>query len=299
MSISDTSLITFKAISNFTSDLGSVFSDTHRSLKLYSHLINKTTISHDKPIQKHIDAFKSFCVSNREAIADKNIKGLKQHRITYSKRVFIDMNNILKEADKETVSIIWKHLLTISAIVDPTGKARKILKECSEKKGMDSDGTEIDFLSDIISKVEQNVDPNANPLDAVSSIMKSGVFTDLVNGMGDGLQNGSLDLNKLMGTVQKMVTKLDSEKQDGGDSEIIKTMVNSVEAGTKDGNKDGEQQMPDLSGMLGSLMGGANGGGNKDGDMSGLVNMLGSMMGGAKGKNMPDLSEITTSVPKS
>ena len=55
----------------------------------------------------------------------------------------------------------------------------------------------MDFLTNIIEKVEQNVSPNDNPMEAISSIMKSGIFQELITGMGSGLQNGTLDLNKL------------------------------------------------------------------------------------------------------
>ena len=56
----DNSLICFKAISNFTTELGELYSKQQRSLKLYSRLINKTTITHDNSIKKHIDAFRKF-----------------------------------------------------------------------------------------------------------------------------------------------------------------------------------------------------------------------------------------------
>ena len=52
---SDSSLITFKAISNFTECLDEVFGKKQRSLKLYAHLLNKTRLSHTKPIKKHIN----------------------------------------------------------------------------------------------------------------------------------------------------------------------------------------------------------------------------------------------------
>ena len=68
---SDTSLVCFKAISNFTFELVELFSKQQRSLKLYGRLINKTTIVHDKSIKKHIDAFRSFCITNRDAIMNK------------------------------------------------------------------------------------------------------------------------------------------------------------------------------------------------------------------------------------
>jgi len=271
----DTSLITFKTISNFTNDLGEVFSEKHRPLKLYVHLINKTTLAHEKPIEKHIEAFRLFCVANREAISKRTVNKLTKEKIIYSKRVFINMKDIFLLADTETTGVIWMHLLTISALVDPGGKAREILKEEAEKGG----GDEINFLTDIISKVEANVKPNANPMEAVTAIMQSGIFTELVSGMGNGLQDGSLDLGKLMGTVQKMVTKLsaDAGDQEGGENamNMINTMMSSITAGSKAPTNDGTPQpMPDLASMLGPMMA-MIGGGGQAGGMPNLAGMLG------------------------
>jgi hypothetical protein len=276
--MSDTSLITFKAIANFTGDLASVFGEEHRPLKLYAHLISKTTLAHDKPIQKHIEAFREFCIENRDAIASKQAALFTRDKIIYSKRVYFDMKEILNTADAETQVVIWKHLLTISAFVDPTGKARKILKE---QQDTGTSSGEVNFLSDIISKVESQVDPNANPMEAVSSIMQSGIFTDLVQGMGDGLQDGSLDLNKLMGTVQNMVTKLSDEKGDEKDDQgtdqamnLINTMMGNLQAGSQAPANNGTQQpMPDLAGMLGPMMGAMMG--NANGGMPDLASMMG------------------------
>lgn len=274
----DTSLITFKTISNFTNDLGDVFSEKHRPLKLYAHLINKTTLAHDLAIQKHIDAFRLFCVSNREAISKTSSK-LSKEKIVYSKRVFINMKDIFQLADTETTRVIWKHLLTISALVDPAGKAREILKTQAENG---DGGEEINFLTDIISKVEANVNPNSNPMEAVTAIMQSGIFSDLVSGMGSGLQDGTLDLGKLMGTVQKMVTKLsdDAGDHEGGEQamNMINTMMGSLNAGSKSPSNDGTPQpMPDLAGMLGPMMAMMGGGGA--GGMPNLAGMIGANSG--------------------
>ena len=202
----DTSLVSFKAISNFTTSLEEVFGKDQRSLKLYVHLINKTTLSHEKAISKHIEAFRTFCTANRDALEHKDASKLVVTKISYSERVYINFSRIFNSADKDTSEVIWKHLLTIAALVDPTGKARQILKDTA--KNGSGPALEANFLSDIIGKVEEHVDPNANPMEAVASIMKSGVFAELVGGMGNGLQDGSLDLGKLMGTVQNMVTSL-------------------------------------------------------------------------------------------
>jgi hypothetical protein len=265
--MTDSSLIIFKAIANFTNCLDEVFGEEQRSLKLYAHLINKTTIAHEKPILKHIEAFRTFCKDNRDSIEEKNHETFSNDKIIYSDRVFINVKDILKVADKDSKNIIWKHILTISALVDPAGKARQVLKETSQKN---NSGTESDFLENIISKVEENVDPNANPMEAVTSIMQSGVFQELVGGMGNGLQDGSLDLGKLMGTVQNMVTNLnDKVGESGGEGmpeetmAMMNTMMSNLQAGVDSSEStEGQQKpMPDLNnlmGMMGPMLGALN-----------------------------------------
>lgn len=201
--MTDYNLLTFKAISSFTNDLSDNFGGENHELKLYQRLLNKTTLSHEVAITKHIDAFKQFCVANRDALLSKRADKLVSHKIEYSSRVFIDIHKIFKSSDKETAEIIWKHLLTISAFVDPAGKAKEILKKTS------APSNETNFLENIINKVEANVDPHSkNPLEAVNNLMSSGVFNEVLSGMNNDLQNGSLDLNKLMGTVEKMCSTL-------------------------------------------------------------------------------------------
>ena len=251
MTTTDTSLIIFKAISNFTNCLCEVFGENHRCLKLYAHLINKTTIVHEKPIMKHIESFRTFCISNREAIENKDYTMFELENITYSDKVYISISEILRDADRETSSVIWKHILTLSALLDPAGKAREILKKSSSEDG----NIEANFLENIIEKVEKNVDPNANPMEAISSIMQSGVFQELVSGMGDGVQNGNLDIGKLLGTVQKMVGGLDGGSEgEGLDStmNLMSTMMANLNTGAGDSNQPGAA--PDISNIM-SMMG--------------------------------------------
>ena len=225
MSNTNYDLIAFKAISDFTKELCENFTskDKNHSLKLYVHLLNKTTLTHEKAIKKHIDAFRDFCVSNRDAITNKNQALLVTKNVVYSTKVYINFSSIFKDADIETSNIIWKHLLTISALLDPAGKAKEILKNNKDSK-------EANFLSDIINKVESNVNPNStNPLEAISSIMSSGVFNDLITGMNSGIQNGDLDLGKLMGTVQTMCASLSTDINPSSDSaENPMNMINNL-----------------------------------------------------------------------
>ena len=257
---SDTSLITFKAISTFMNELGEMFGEGQHSLKLYCRLINKTTISHEAPIKKHIDAFRIFCVANREQIISKD-SNFDPVNVSYSERVFVDMSRILNRTDSETSEVIWKHLLLISALVDPDGKAKEFLKNSSHEE-------EADFIKDIINKVEENVDPDSNPMQAISSIMQSGVFTDLIGGMNRGLDDGSLDLGKLMGTVSGMISTLGNQGGQGGD-----------------GGQGGEQVINMINTMMGSIMGGMDNNTNSDTstrqvppDMPDIMAIMGPMM---------------------
>jgi hypothetical protein len=278
----DNSLVAFKAISNFCGSLNEVFGAKFKPVRLYARLISKTTLAHEKAIDKHLEAFRDFSLANRDALEAKNISLIKSPRIEYSQRVYLDISEILNKADRETTEIIWRHLLTISALVDPTSRAKQILKESLEKGDTP---TEANFLNDIIGKVEEHVDPNANPMEAVASIMNSGVFSELIGGMGNGLQDGSLDLSKLMGVVQNMVSGLgDAAGNDtdsgGNPADLISTMMGSIAAGAQAGEgKTGPEGMPDLGNIMGML--------------GPMMNSLGSTLNQGQ-ERMPTISEVQT-----
>lgn len=199
----DNTLTTFKAIVNFTESLGDIFANKNRSLKLYCHLISKTTFCHDKAIEKHIKAFSKFCFANRDAIMENDESKIQLNTVTYSPKVFINIKHILEIADGEQKNAIWKHLLVLSALIDPLSRAKEILKSKKDRE-KNSEG---EFLTKIMEKVEKNIDVNSgsDPMSAVSSIMSSGVFNELISDMNDGMQSGSIDLGKLLGAVQSMV----------------------------------------------------------------------------------------------
>ena len=314
--LSDTNLITFKAIINFVNDLNSLFGEFQHSLKLYHHLITKTTFAHDKPILKHIEAFTSYCVSNNEAIMNKDKNRLNQDNIQYSERVYINIHKLFfpttvraKPMDNETEEAIWKHLIYLSARTNPNESALKMLKSVIEsktesKRGGESkaggininiagEGKEKEFLTNIMNKVENCIDPNAtNPLQAISTLMSSGLITELVSDMGQGIENGSLNLNSLMGTVQNMVSGMNTSSGEGGsaqgnplggiDMTSITTMMQQMMSNGGTGGTSGGE-MPDMSGILGTLMGSMGGAGGTGGtDMSGL---LGTLMSGMQNTN--------------
>lgn len=247
----DYNILTFKTINDFVNELTEIFGASNHALKLYQRLLDKTTINHEKSIEKHISSFKFFCVHNRDMILTKDISKLsfEHYKVEFSDKVYIDFGSIFKAADKDTKKVILDYLLTISALVDPTAKAKDILKKDEKSK-------EANFLSSMIEKVEENVNvDSSNPMEAVASIMNSGIFTELLSNMNNGLQDGTLDLGKLVGTVEKLCT----------------TMAPNI-------NKGGE--------------GGAGGGANLN--LAGLLQSFGNMGGGGVGAGSSDVIDPTS-----
>lgn len=262
----------FKAISNFTTSLSELFGETYRPLKLYCYIISRTKSVHQKPIEKHFEAFRKFCVENREAIIAKDLSSMVTDKIIYSERVYIDIKEIIKVSDNETRDVIWQHILTISALTDPENNAKEALKKPQKIIKPQGEGKEANFLTGLMSSVEDHIDSDmSNPMEAVSSIMQSGVFTDLIQNMSEGFSNGSLDMGKLMGEVGNMVGQINNEG--GGNTEggkdamdMINNMMGNLTNSTQGGNE------PNLAGMMTGMMGNMMGGGGGIPDLS--------MMGG-------------------
>lgn len=247
----EVTFLAFRTICNFVNDLTSVYGSKYKPLRLYHRLINQTQIGHVEAIDKHVSIFRDFCVQNRDAIYENNSSKIRTNTVTYSNKVYINFSHVFDIADPDTKPIIWRHLLTISAILDPAGNAKNILKNISENKTEDEKVGETDFLSDMIDKVGKNIDPNASPTEAISSLMKSGLMTDILGSMENGLKNGQLDMSKLLGSVQKMVGSLKDQVGDDPDAKqavsLIDTMVGSM--------NNGEQpNLGSMMSMVSSLM---------------------------------------------
>ena len=255
----NTTLIAFKAISKFVRDLSDEFGKKYNGLELYNHLIQKTTIAHEKPVAKHVEAFHAFCIANREGIVEKDILGHPSDvdTIVYSERVNFNVRQILSEADEESRDLIHRHLLTISAIVDSGSNAKQVLRNMmlsasspvipvnssssspSSALPIPTDSKEGKFLSDLITTVEKSVDPSKteNPMEAVQSVLQSGVFTDMLGKMQTGLSSGEIDLGRLMGTMTGLLGNV------GGGSDMMSSMMSMMMGGMGGGG------MPNMANM--------------------------------------------------
>jgi hypothetical protein len=246
----NTSVLIFKAICEFVTELNNEFGSKHKNIALYNRLLEKTGIVNVGPVNKHIDCFRTFFSKNTKAMEERNAEFLTENKIMYSDRVFIDISVVLKQSSKDNAKIVWQYLLNIWGLIDPTSQARRLLTESlqNSQNGDNKDtSAEEDFLTNIITKVEQSVSKDKvdqdNPMAAITNLMQSGVMTDLVNGMQKGLSDGSLNVGKLMSSVQGMIGKM------GGPAGM------QGQGGGGGGMPDISQMMSMLGPMMGNMMG--------------------------------------------
>ena len=208
----------FNTLKKFVHEMASFFQDD-MALKLYNHLLRKTNIKHRAPVSRHLQIFTEFCKNNRKQILSSNT-AFQQTKLEYSKRVCIDFSKIFKDIEDgdegpETQSVLFDHLLVLSMVFDPEGQANKVLKE----KAGDEANDEIKhlfgsnpFLAEMMEKVEGHVKPGANPMEAMSSMVSSGLLEELVGGMQQKIQSGEVDMDQLMGSVQRITSSLPPEQ---------------------------------------------------------------------------------------
>lgn len=229
--------LSFNTICNFIRDLNASFGGKQKSLMLYGHLIEKTGLIHIEPVKRHITIFRNFVETNEEAIMSRDKKKMKTTKIIYSEKVAIDMANIFQMCDREEEAIVWNHLLTISAILNPESQAKQILKEL-KSKAEEGGNKEGDFLQNIMGKITDHVNASGeeggqdpNPMAMIGSLMSSGVFSELFQtfstGLGDegGATGGGMDMSKLMGTMQNMMGELNKMMKENVKEDSIKLPV--------------------------------------------------------------------------
>lgn len=223
--IDEHTLKSFSAINNFVNSLDELYGEDHHPLRQYQFVLGKTTLNHHKVIDKHLTAFREFSQNNRQEILQKD-SNFVDSKILYphigKTSVYIDMNEIFKLVEKESSkdrenikNTIWKHLLTISAFVDPVAKATEVLRRETEKIREDV-SAESDLLSNIISQAETMAETMTegegeggvpDPSKMMGMLQSSGIMGDVLG----KLTTGEVDISKLMGMTLNMAQTLGKE----------------------------------------------------------------------------------------
>lgn len=261
-----------KAIKTFVNSLADEYSEKFHALRLYQHFLDLVSETEEFAIDKNIKIFKDFCEENISAIIEKDSeKFVGDGKISYSKKVYINLKSIFGVASDEDKAIIWKHLLYISALVNPTGKAREMLRRHTKDGGIESE-----FIESIIAKVEGAVKPTDNPMEAVSQIMQSGVFTELITEMNDSLESGELDIGKLLHSVKGMVGGMEGETESAEESDALGGINNLLSSITS--NLEGSDG--DISAALGPIFDQLGKDTSENPTMMNMMGMMNQMIGG-------------------
>jgi translation elongation factor EF-Ts len=196
--------VTFKAITDFVADLNVEFGETYKPVSLYNTLLTKTTLAHDKPVQKHIQLFKAFLDENAEVLRNADTSLITNGVIRYSDRVYIDLYSILNSGNSETAKAVIKHLATINACINPTENAMSLVKSLCVSD------PNYDFITDIISTVTENIEGSdiSDPMSTAMSLLSSGKLTNIFENMRTRYVNGTLDPSQLLKKVSQMYSEV-------------------------------------------------------------------------------------------
>jgi hypothetical protein len=206
MPLSQTQLLAFNAITGFVKDLNSEFGQRQHSLALYSRLIEHMNLSQETAINRVVEGFISFIGKNQSAIESRNTEGLTADKVSYSDRVYLTLKPLFAQADAETKEVMWRHLLTIYGLLYPDSQAKEILR----KMNSEVKSAETAMISDMVQKIVPHLNPDeTNPMQAIMGLMSSGVFTELIGTMQKGMDDGSVNMNSLLGQVTSMFAQPD------------------------------------------------------------------------------------------
>ena len=212
-------LVGLKAISNFVGELAALYGDKFHELRLYKRLLKKTSVQHEKAISKHVEIFTDFCTKNREAITANDASRFVDAHLEYSEHVFLNLDMIFDTAREmdgnEVLPTMWKHLLNISQILDPT-TSHPILESMKNSTNITTppsnpkQADQMNLISNIITNIEskvketQSTKAEVNQSEIVSEILQSGPVKELM----DNMMSGNIDLNSLFQTFGSMCSQI-------------------------------------------------------------------------------------------
>jgi hypothetical protein len=170
-------LYAFQNIVEFIQSLKNYYGEKNKQLNLYNRLVAKTYISDTQVVLRHVEVFRLFCVSNREAISERDTKKFTNSTIHFSDRIMLNIADILDHLDPESKLVAWDYILVIDALLDPENGAKQLL-------------TALKNNSMPISDVPLDAYSNNFSLSSLASSLDPTMIMSLLGGMGGGL-NGS------------------------------------------------------------------------------------------------------------
>lgn len=221
----------FDAIKSFVDELYEGFKDGESRtspLTLYWRLL--TLIDQQNNVAAKtlvVSGFETFFALHDASIVAETLEDIPQGtHIEYpnKKGIYIDIYKFLRPSDDDTHIIVRQHLMTISAIINPDEKKLKELERSARRNtalSIPNDGSEeAQFMAGILEKARNSMsgvemDPE-NPTGAVMGMLQSGVVTDMLSGIQEGMGSGRFRYRKLATMMQTLIAGFipDDEEED-------------------------------------------------------------------------------------
>lgn len=199
----------FFAIAEFVEEVGSVFEDRNsKPLVLYRRLFEKTGVTNKAFIMKSYNAFKAFTAEYKDAILQRDVNTFRNKTIFYREEspvIGVPIGKVFLWASSNEKEVIWNHLLVILETTNPNSGAIEELEKLNNKLSLDN-SKEGKFVQDVMAELESSVGSDVdNPMEAIMSLMQGGFMNKLMESMQTGVDDGEIDINKLMGAAQSML----------------------------------------------------------------------------------------------
>lgn len=221
----------FQAIREFSNDLDEMFGRKKKrsSLAMYNRLIQKIELDDEASIAKTLSGFHGFFMLNSKYVIETDaISKLPRGTIIkygISDTICIDIQHFIYEADDETKEVIRQHLLVIYGLLNP--ESRKVASDELEKSinslNIDESTNEGKFLGNFFKGANEtlaNTPQPDNPMAAITGLLTSPIFTNLLAGLEQGVKSKTIDPAKMMGGLQSalggMVAEMGKNPKGGG-----------------------------------------------------------------------------------
>jgi len=211
----DESVTIFALIGDFVQQLSVYFdakSHIHDDmnlikLALYERLIEHTGPTNLSAIEKHLSAFKTWVVENKDACLNTDVSLIVSPNITYSDNVYIPMKYLLTKLElaPEQSKIMWKHILNVGfRVTKDIDIKTKLQQLVTQKSDSGSEGVEEHLVEKTIGDIKrelESMDGITNAKDAVVHMAKNGTFERLIDNFASGMEKGNLDMGKMLNVV--------------------------------------------------------------------------------------------------
>jgi len=217
----------FTVILEFVKDLWGIFGHSKTTTPLaryHSQLLKIKAAGDQEKAELCINGFRDFFQEYRRFLinSEELVKIPDNTIISYSKRIYLEIKRIIDQAGEINKEKIRQHLLVISKVIDdvevvsPTAAesgADDFSSKILEKAGLNDGSKEGEFVANIMQKtrsVMENIDTK-DPSAAVMGLLSGGIVTDVMSGLQAGISDGSMDMNKLMGSMQGILSTIMSQ----------------------------------------------------------------------------------------